>query len=229
MIIGGIQKFSLVDYPGIPSAVLFTTGCNMRCGYCHNPELVVPELFMDSLDLEEVYAFLESRTGKLQGVVITGGEPTLRKDLPEMAETIKSMGFCVKLDSNGTNPQGLEELISKHLIDYVAMDIKGPLEKYSEITQRPIDINAIKGSIDTIIDSEIKHEFRTTAVKSQLDLTDFRKMGELIKGAQHFSIQKFVPTKTLDCSFADEKPFDNKEMIQIKEIMSNYVKKCTIR
>ena len=108
MKIGGIQKFSLVDYPGLVSAVLFTTGCNMRCGYCHNPELVVPELYSESLDLNEVYAFLDSRRDKLEGVVITGGEPTLRKDLPDMVKKIKSMGYQLKLDSNGTHPDVLK-------------------------------------------------------------------------------------------------------------------------
>lgn len=229
MKIGGIQKFSLVDYPGLVSAVLFTTGCNMRCGYCHNPELVVSELYGESLDLNEVYAFLDSRRDKLEGVVITGGEPTLRKDLPDMVKKIKSMGYRVKLDSNGTHPEVLGAMINANCIDYVAMDIKGSLEKYASIAARLVDTDAIKKSIQVILASNVHHEFRTTVVQSQLSFSDFDKMGQLIKGAQLFSIQKFVPAKTLDPSFAKERTYDEADLVKIKKIMKQYVDKCAIR
>ena len=229
MIIGGIQKFSLVDYPGVPSAVIFLAGCNMRCGYCHNPELVLPERYGDPYDIAELQNFLTSRISKLHGVVITGGEPTLRKELPQFIQEIKSMGFKIKLDTNGTNPRMLKTILEDELVDYVAMDIKGPPEKYIQITQRPISVSDIQQSIDIILSSKIRHEFRTTAVKSQLSSVDFERIGQLIKGAQLFSFQKFVPTKTLDPCFADEEAYTEEEMNVFAKTMNRYVQQCVVR
>ncbi len=189
----------------------------------------MPELYGESLDLNEVYAFLGSRRNKLEGVVITGGEPTLRKDLPDMVKKIKSMGFRLKLDSNGTHPDVLQSMIDEHGIDYIAMDIKGPLEKYSTIAGRTVDIDAIKKSIQVILASKIRHEFRTTVVQSQLCFSDFDTMGQLIQGAQLFSIQKFVPDHTLDPAFAKEKSYEEADLVKIKNIMKQYVDECVIR
>lgn len=226
---GGIQKFSLVDYPGRTSAVLFVAGCNMRCGYCHNPELVLPELFAEKLNLSEIYEFLEKRRFQLDGIVITGGEPTLRKDLPNLCKKIKSMGFLLKLDTNGTNPTMLTELIDEHLIDYVAMDVKGPLDRYSEVTNRTINTQDIIKSIQVILSSGIQHEFRTTVVKEQLSSGDFKKIGKMVKGAQLYYLQRFVPAKTLDPTFSQRTPSDDGEMGRAKAIMEEYVDVCRIR
>ena len=201
----------------------------MRCGYCHNPELVLPEKFTEPLDLDEVCSFLQERVGKLQGIVITGGEPTLRKDLSRLVKDIKDMGFKIKLDSNGTNPTMLENMMSDQIIDYVAMDIKGPLNKYSQISQRPININDIRTSINLILNSKIQHEFRTTVVKSQLDESDFKEIGETIRGAQLYSLQKFIPKKTLDPRFALEESYSESEFGDIKNMMSEYVRECIVR
>ena len=155
MLIGGIQGISLIDYPGKVSAALFTIGCNMRCGYCHNPELVLPERFAQAIDLDEIFDFLHSRRGKLDGVVISGGEPTVQPDLEEFIAKIKSLGFLVKLDTQGTAPATIDSLIKKELIDFIAMDIKGPLHKYAQIAARPVDISAIQQSINIILSSGI--------------------------------------------------------------------------
>ena len=226
--IGGIQKVSLVDYPGHVATVLFTVGCNMRCGYCHNPELVLPEQFAPSLDLDEIYDFLERRRGKLETVVISGGEPTMHNDLIDLAEYIKELGYKLKLDSNGTHPEMLADMIRRGLLDFIAMDIKGPLEKYSIIAARPIDTDAIQRSIALIMSSGLAYEFRTTIVKSQLTFTDIEEIGRLVQGAERFALQKFVPTRTLNPQLARQTPYTDEEMEALRKIMSAYVKTCIV-
>jgi len=225
--IGGLQKLSLVDYPGHTATAIFTLGCNMRCGYCHNPELVLPERFLPSLSVEKILAWLKTRQGKIEGVAISGGEPTIHADLPKFCQTIKEMGFLIKLDSNGTNPTMLRQLIDEKLVDFVAMDIKGPLNRYSEIAARPIDTEAIQASVKLLI-SNVDHEFRTTIVKSQLAINDFEKVGELVRGAKRFALQRFRPKKTLSPRFQRETTYSLKEMEKIKQIMEKYVEECVI-
>ena len=197
MLIGGIQKTSLLDYPGKISAIIFTQGCNFRCPYCHNPELLKTEENASFVSVSSVLDFLKTRIGKLDGVVITGGEPCLNKDLPEFIKIIRQMGFLVKLDTNGSFPGMLEELINNNLIDYIAMDIKAPFDKYNSIAGCNIDIKKVKKSIKLVIESGIDYEFRTTVVKSMLTYDDFEKIGNEIHGAKRYYLQKFVPTKTL--------------------------------
>lgn len=215
MQIGGVQKTSLLDFPNKISAIVFTTGCNFRCGYCHNPELIVKG--------EQVWTvpalldFLKTRQGKLDGVVITGGEPCLQKDLEEVIKEIKALGFAVKLDTNGSFPEIIKKLLP--YLDYIAMDIKSPLEKYSEITRVNINTENIRKSIDMIMDSGIDYEFRTTVVKSQLNFQDFEKIGQLIKGAKRYYLQKFIPSKLLDESLMNETSYSNKEFERIIEIL----------
>ncbi len=136
--IGGIQKFSTVDYPGHTCAAVFLIGCNMRCGYCHNPELVLPEQYIGCIPEAEILDFLARRVGLLDGVAISGGEPTMSEDLPDFIRAIKQLGFLVKLDTNGTHPVMLRQMLDEQLLDFVAMDIKGPLEKYVEIAARQL-------------------------------------------------------------------------------------------
>src|SRR5664279_1301069 len=200
----------------------------MRCGYCHNPELVLPERYADEMPLEDIYTFLEKRQGKLDAVVITGGEPTMFEDLPEFAASIKEMGFLVKLDSNGTHPEMVEAMIAEGSVDYIAMDIKGPLAKYSNIAARPISNDAITRSIKMILDSGLPHEFRTTIVKSQLSFDDFDAIGAMVKGAQRFALQKFVPSKTINAQFLKEQPYSDKDMEKLKTKMEQYVQVCVV-
>ncbi|MBR4355786.1 MAG: anaerobic ribonucleoside-triphosphate reductase activating protein, partial [Elusimicrobiaceae bacterium] len=131
---GGLIKFTLIDFPGRPAAVIFTQGCNFRCRYCHNPELVYPHLFTEPVPQEEIMSFLQRRQGTLEGVVVSGGEPTLHDDLPAFMASVKALGYALKLDTNGSRPDMIQELIDKKLVDYIAMDLKAPLEKYALIT-----------------------------------------------------------------------------------------------
>ncbi len=224
--IGGIVKFSTVDYPGYVVASIFTIGCNMRCGYCHNPELVLPEQFADTIPEEEILEFLASRVGKLDGVAISGGEPTMQADLPQFITRIKAMGFRVKLDTNGTNPGMLRQLIADKLIDFVAMDIKGPLEKYQQIAARPVDLAAIKECVHLI--KTIPHEFRTTIVAGQLAVGDFEQIGQLVKGAQRYALQNFVAGRTVSPQFAGAVSFTADEMAATQQIMQRYVAECVV-
>lgn len=229
MLIGGFQKFSLIDYPEKICAIVFTQGCNFRCGYCHNPELVKPEKFETPISEKDFFSFLKKRQEKLEAVTITGGEPTMQKDLIQFIKKIKSMGYLVKLDSNGSNPEVLENIFKLKIIDYIAMDTKAPLEKYFKIINTDIDIKNIEKSIKLIMNSKIDYEFRTTVVKDQLFLDDFEKMGKLIKGAKLYVLQKFIPTKTNDLKFLKKQTYSDEEFEDIKKIMQKYVQKCIIR
>ena len=221
-IIGGIQKTTLLDFPGKVAAIVFTQGCNFRCGYCHNPELL--ELNKNT----EYYAkdfidFLKNRIGKLDGVVITGGEPTLQKDLYDFIKEIKSLGFAVKLDTNGTNPDILEQLIKDNMLDYIAMDIKAPVEKYLRITGVKIQPDKILKSIGLIINSGIDYEFRTTVIKSQLNLEDFEQIKDLIKGAKKYYLQKFIPTKIYNSNLKNEISYTDEELKEICNYLKEFI------
>lgn len=160
MKIGGFVKSSLVNYPGKVAAVIFTQGCNFRCPYCHNPQLVFPELFTVPVPFEQVWGFLEERRELLDGVVFCGGEPTLQDDLPEIIRKVRSLGFAVKLDTNGSRPDVLAEVLP--CLDYIAMDIKAPLDKYSSVCGVAVDDYEIRRSMLLIRASGIRYEFRTT-------------------------------------------------------------------
>lgn len=176
MRIGGFQKFSLIDFPQKTSAIIFTQGCNFRCEYCHNPELVYHNLFKIPIPAEQIFLFLETRKDQLDAVVITGGEPTCQEDLEDFIYRIKSIGYLVKLDTNGSNPQILKCIIDKKLVDFVAMDIKAPFDKYSYLTCVPVDIEKIRTSIEIIKNSQIKFEFRTTYDTSKLLPADIERI-----------------------------------------------------
>lgn len=217
MIIGGLQKTSLLDFPEKIAAIVFTMGCNFRCGYCHNPELINGEA-----KIEEVFEFLKTRQGKLDGVVITGGEPCLQKDLPEFIKQVKELGFAVKLDTNGSFPEMLKKVLPD--LDYVAMDIKAPLEKYSQIVNVDVDTSKILKSIEVLKNGGVDYEFRTTVVKSQLSYEDFEKIGQLIQGAPRYYLQRFEASKILDKSLENEKTYSTEEFERIIDILKSYVK-----
>lgn len=228
MIIGGVQKLSLVDYPGKTCATIFTIGCNMRCGYCHNPELVLPERYTGIIPENEVLDFLGTRTDKIEGVVVSGGEPTVHKDLPDFISKIKQMGFLVKLDSNGTNPIMLNRLFDKDLLDFIAMDIKCVPERYREVMARPINAEDIRRSIQLIKNSGVNHEFRTTVVKSQIAFDDFDEIGRLIKGSPRYALQKFRSGRTLDPQFRNEETYNDEEFERLRQKMEQYVDLCVV-
>jgi len=216
MKIGGLQKVSLIDYPGRISAIVFTQGCNFRCPYCHNPELVDPAQYGPILSEEEVISFLEKRRGKLDAVTVTGGEPTLQPDLDRFLQTIKGMGYLTKIDTNGSNPDVLERLIRGRLVDYLAMDVKGPLKKYERIANVKVKTAKIRRSIELITASGIEHEFRTTVVRSQLDNEDLIATATLLKKGLYV-LQSFVPAKSLDHEFLTEISYSPEEFADIQK------------
>jgi pyruvate formate lyase activating enzyme len=223
MNIGGFQKVSLIDYPEKISAVVFTRGCNFRCPYCHNPELVDPERF-DGLVMEsDVLSFLEKRKGRLDAVVITGGEPALQAGLVPFAVRLRAMGYRIKLDTNGSFPDVLEDMLRRELLDYVAMDIKAPLERYPEVTRVQTDPRQIRRSISLILGSSVDHEFRTTAVRSLLAPEEIEEIGGLVRGARRFVLQTFVPTKTLDRGYLSEASYTDVDMAALVEKLSSFV------
>lgn len=229
MKIGGFQKFSLIDYPGKISAIIFTQGCNFRCPYCHNPELVDPQNFSDLIPEKEIFDFLKKRLGKLDAVCITGGEPTLHRDLPEFIKKIKSLGFLIKLDTNGTNPEMLHQIISKRLVDYLAMDIKAPLAKYSVITGTLVNEYHIARSIGMIENSNIEYEFRSTLVKHLLSNEDVLNMGILLGSAKRYYLQKFVPGKTLDAELNPLSGFSQESLNLLVSKMQNSFTEFVVR
>ena len=221
--IKGLEKSSLIDYPGKVSAVVFLAGCNFRCGFCHNRELVLEPEGMGTIPEGEVLQFLKERKKWLDGVVISGGEPTLHKDMPGFLGKIKALGYPLKLDTNGTNPEMVKEIIGKRLVDYVAMDIKGPLGKYEEICEVPVDTQKIKESIKLIISSGIGHEFRSTVLPALHTKEDVQEMARMVKGAKKFYLQQFRPKNTVDPAFEGMKPFSEKEMLELRDLCSQYV------
>lgn len=225
MQIGGVQKTSLLDFPEKICAIVFTQGCNFRCGYCHNPELIT--LKEPAWTSAGFLDFLKTRQGKLDGVVITGGEPCLQYDLIDFIKKIKTLGFLVKLDTNGTFP----EMIKKALphIDYIAMDIKAPLHKYKNIVGINVNIQNIKDSIDIIMNSGIDYEFRTTVVRSQLSIDDFADIGNLICNAKRYYLQKFIPTKTLDKNFMNQETYSDKDFEVIISALSTKINNVFLR
>ncbi|MBU1349539.1 anaerobic ribonucleoside-triphosphate reductase activating protein, partial [Patescibacteria group bacterium] len=220
MLIGGLQKFSVLDYPGHISAIIFTKGCNFKCQFCYNPMLVYPSKKDHTLILEnDLFYFLKKRIGKLDSVVITGGEPTVQQDLPKFIQKIKKLNYLVKLDTNGTNPEMLKNLIQKNLINYIAMDIKAPLEKYNQITGVEVDFNKIQKSIKIIMQSNLPYEFRTTVVPKFLDAEDIKKIGELIQGAKKWFLQNFKSnTDLVNKKLENKSAFLNKKMKEMCEV-----------
>lgn len=252
MIIGGLQKFSLLDYPGYVSAIVFTQGCNFRCQFCYNPMLVWPikvgrskyaqnvtnesgqtaEQQKDHPKIKEddLFVFLASRAGKLDAVVITGGEPCWQKDLLEFIKKIKKLSFLVKLDTNGSYPETLVKLIKEKLIDYIAMDLKAPEEKYEEVTGKSISFNKIKQSVKMIMQSGLPYEFRTTVVPSLLNKEDIDEMGKIIKGADKWYLQKFKSDIDLVGRDLEKRvPYNARQMNEMAEAGGKYVKKCEVR
>jgi len=229
MRIGGFQKVSLIDYPGQISAVVFTQGCNFRCPYCHNPDLVDPCLYKDVQDPEAILSFLDMRKGKLDAVTLSGGEPTLQSDLPAFIQELRKMGYLVKLDTNGGLPETLKALIDIGGMDYIAMDIKAPLNKYASVTRSGIKEGKIKESIDIIMASGMDYEFRTTVVPSLLTHEDLLTIARDIKNARRYVIQRFIPSNVLDTEFTGQKAYTMDEIKDMKEGLEKYLPHVMIR
>jgi pyruvate formate lyase activating enzyme len=232
MIIGGLQKTTLIDYPGKIACVVFLAMCNFRCPWCYSSELVLPLKIakQPKISEQDFFNFLKERVGKLDGVVICGGEPTVNKDLPSFIEKIKKMGFAVKLDTNGSNPAMLKDLVNAKLVDYVAMDIKGLSDVYKKIMQEGVKFEDIKESVEFLKSGVVDFEFRTTAVPNVYNKEDFLEMAKWIEGKNvKYYLQNFRAEKTIDPEFEKIKPFENKFLEEIvKEIFPNF-KECKLR
>lgn len=230
MQIGGFQKCSLIDYTGKIAAIIFTRGCNFNCVYCHNKGLIGLDEgneHGDKITSGDILAFLEIRRGKLDAVVITGGEPTLQSDLIPYMQQIKALGFMIKLDSNGSNPHVLREVIDKRLADYIAMDLKAPLHKYHQIIDREIDTALIQESIDLIKNSGIAHEFRTTVHKALLSKEDIMEIGE-IAGKSRLILQEYVPQEGCETLNAQEN-YSNADFLRLQDALSSHGCDCSLR
>ena len=233
MQIGGLQKTSTIDYPGQLTAVLFTQGCNLRCPYCHNFGLIPFNEDNPELDEEKFFNFLEKRKGILDAVTITGGEPTMQPDLIPFIEKIKEMDYLVKLDTNGLKPMVLMDLIKKDLLDYIAMDVKLPIEDYEEMkTQQKLEdtIENLKLSINAIIKhSKCDYEFRTTIVPGLHNKSNFERIVKEISEAKSYYVQNFRPDRTLNKSFENKRRFTEDELEEFKEIAEKYVENVHVR
>lgn len=190
MRIGGLLKYSLIDYPPQISCVIFTAGCNFHCPYCHNPDLAAPGPDTQDLSFDEIWQFLDARGKYLDAVVISGGEPTLHPDLADFCRQIRSRGFALKIDTNGSHPAVIQELIRQDLVTYIAMDIKTAPERYPTAISNHVDPDAIRQTVRIILDSGLSHEFRTTCVKPFTDTAAVVEMADLIRGADLHAIQK---------------------------------------
>ncbi len=234
MILGGFQKSTLIDYPGKIGCTVFLTGCNFRCPFCYSIELVLPEEIKNQPKIaeQEFFDFLKQRKGLLDGVVLCGGEPTIHKDLPEFCKKIKKLGYLVKLDTNGSSPEMLKKLIDDNLINYVAMDIKAPLEqsKYEEMTGVKVNLENIKKSVEILKEGRIDFEFRTTVAPS-LKKQDILEIADWIGGEKvKYFLQEFTSQKQVLNPEILKLPILKKEEIEevIEQIKSKF-KTCELR
>jgi pyruvate formate lyase activating enzyme len=228
--IGGLQKVSLVDYPGRISAVVFMNGCNFTCPYCHNPGLARGE-HRPGLPSDDVLHYLAARRGLIEGVVVSGGEPTLQPDLADFCRAVQSLGYAVKLDTNGSRPDVLRNLIRQRLIDDCSMDLKTDPEHYPALAGAQGRPEAIRESIRLLMASQVSCEFRTTCVRPYISPASVRRIAALIEGAKVYTIQKFCAKQTLDPKFGSfgKRSFDDDELLELKAIAEPLVESCTLR
>ncbi|MDR0418137.1 MAG: anaerobic ribonucleoside-triphosphate reductase activating protein [Puniceicoccales bacterium] len=228
MKIGGLQRLSMIDFPGKLATVVFTIDCNFCCPFCHNPKLVEGDINL--FPEESLWDFLSTRTKLIEGVVVSGGEPTLHRDLPTFIKKIKALGFSVKLDTNGSNPEMLSELINAQLLDFVAMDIKHIWSRYAFSTGLNIaPIEKIQQSAIFLLNSHIDYEFRTTVIKDFHDPMDIINISRQICGAKRYAVQEFIPKKTLSKDFAQKLPFEKQSLEALIPEISKYVQSFEIR
>ena len=232
MNIGGLLKNSTIDYPGKLSCGIFLSGCNFDCPYCHNPDLVKGCTGHSAeYDPGKVYRFIENRKGLLDGVVISGGEPTLQEDLFDLCRHIKNMGFPVKLDTNGSRPRMIKRLIDEGLVDYIAMDLKTDPTQYATFIKADFNEKVILASIEIIMESTIAYEFRTTCVKPIVTPTVIEHISRLITGASVYALQRFHKSRMLHPDFFKEINYEytDDELMQLKAVAEPWVKHCILR
>ncbi len=230
LVIKGLQKTSLVDYPGKIACTIFLPNCNFRCGFCHNKDLVINPDKLESIDEKKLLDFLKERKKWIEGICITGGEPLLYKEITNFLKKVKEFGYAIKIDTNGTNPELISELIKEKLVDFIAMDIKNSFERYNETAGTNVSIEKIKKSIEIIKNSKIDYEFRTTVVPGLHRTEDIKKIGEITKGCKKLVIQNFrADENVIDARYKNHKAFSRKELEEFKEILKPYSKSVEIR
>jgi len=228
MKIGGIQKTSLLDYPDEISAIIWTIGCNFRCPYCYNKDIVLGNV--KTISVNEVTSFLEKRKGLLDALVITGGEPFLQEDILNFCEKVKKLSYLIKIDTNGTYPKKLKNLIDKKLIDYVAMDIKAPKEKYQKLTNVKVNIKKIDESVSILRNSKIDYEFRTTFVPELLNKNDIIEIAKWLKNSKKFFLQQFKPiSPMISDKLQYNSAYPKEKLIETLEEIKSYFDICDIR
>ena len=227
MVIGGLQKLTLLDFPEHVACSVFLKGCNFCCPFCYNSSLIDAEDTSNFISKEELFNFLRKRKGILDGVAITGGEPLLQKDIVKFIKEIKELGFQVKLDTNGSSFEILQLLIEERLVDYVAMDIKNTFKKYPLTAGCACNIENIKKSINLLLEGKVNYEFRTTVVKELHDETDFELIGQMIKGAKKYFIQSYIQKE----SVIDQKlhAHSKEKLEEFLNIVSKYVEYASLR
>lgn len=228
--IAGLERVSLIDYPEKISAIIFTHGCNLRCSFCHNPELVLLDFDADlAVDQKDILKYLEGRKGKIDAVVITGGEPLLHRDIGRLIKKIKDIGYLVKLDSNGFFPKELKKLIDEGLLDYIAMDVKWSEGSYVKYSGDIKALEKIKKSISIIENCGIAHEFRTTVVKGIHEIEDVEEIVKMLPEDSLFYIQNFRAGKTINPTLDGSNSFTEKELKDILKVARKHVKNSYVR
>ncbi len=228
MVFGGFQKLTLLDYPGKVSCTLFTKGCNFYCPFCHNAFLVDVDDRIEQIEESEVLSYLKKRQGILEGVCISGGEPLLNREIDSFMEKVKALGYSIKLDTNGSFPERLKELVAKGLVDYVAMDVKNSLDKYAATAGcENINLNNIEESIDFLLSGTVDYEFRTTVVNELHTAEDIEKLAKRIKGAKRYFLQNFVDSGNV--IEENLNPLNTNELEAMKEAAQKYVEAATVR
>ena len=223
----GINKLSLLDYPGKVAAILYVDKCNFRCEFCHNWNTLIACEDNEDLVFEDILSFLRKRVGVLDAVVISGGEPTLMPDLEDKIRKIRELGYLIKLDTNGSNPEVVEDLISKGLLDYIAMDVKSSLEEYSRFTNNKVFFDKVKESIELLKQNKVDYEFRMTLISEYHNEKIIKDVANLVKGAKRLFLQQYkesegVLNKNLH-------PVDEGLANQFVEILSQYVDEVSLR
>ena len=228
MKIGGLQKTSLLDYPGILSAIIWTAGCNFRCPFCYNKQLVLGKT--EIISEETILSFLEKRRDVLEGLSISGGEPLLQEDIVDFTEKVKKLNYLIKIDTNGAFPEKLKELIDKKLVDYVSMDVKAPKEKYDQLVGVKTDISKIEQSIDLIKNEAPDYEFKTTIVPGMLDKKDIVEIAKWLEGSKQFYLQQFKSDSPLVSSkLNDVAPYSKEKLSEMLHKIKPFFKNCSLR
>lgn len=228
MKIGGFQKTSLLDYPDYISAIIWTVGCNFRCPFCYNKNLVFGDV--ETYPQEEIFSFLEKRKGKLEGLVITGGEPLLQEDIVDFTGKVKKLGYLIKIDTNGTYPEKLKELIDKKLVDYIAMDVKAQKKKYDQLTGVKTKLIDIEKSIAIIKNDAPDYEFRTTFIPGLLKKEDIIEIAKWLEGSKRFYLQQFKNDIPLVSSeYQNIAPYTKKELMETLNEIKHYFQNCDVR